>query len=160
MDKASGQFVIILSLVVALWLSIVRLPDWAQAVRPELVAMVAIYWIVAVPDQVGIGCAWIVGLLQDIIEGAVLGQHAFAMSIIAYLALNLYQRLRMFTVIQQAGVIFVFIGLNQLLCHWVQSLSGEGSQDLMFLLPALISALIWPLLAVLLHLVRRTHFVN
>jgi rod shape-determining protein MreD len=160
MDKASGQLAIILSLVMALWLSIVHLPDWAQAGRPELVAMVTVYWIVAVPGRVGIGCAWLVGLLQDIVEGTTLGQHAFALSIVAYLALNLYQRLRMFTTIQQAGVVFVFIGLNQLLCHWVQSLSGEGAQDLMFLLPALISALLWPLLAVFLHLIRRVYFVS
>ena len=160
MDRASGQLVIALSVLAALWLSIVRLPEWAQAGRPEVVAMVVLYWVIALPNRIGIGFAWGVGLLQDIVEGTALGQHAFALAVVVYLALILYQRLRMFTPLQQAAVIFIFIGLNQLLCHWVQSLAGMDSQNLLFLLPALISALLWPLLSVFLRLMQRAYYVS
>lgn len=160
LNAAHGRWVIVLSLAVALLLNIIPLPLWAQWGRPELVAMVLIYWVIALPERVGIGIAWSVGLAQDIVEGALLGQNALALSVLAYLVLILYQRLRMFTPIQQAGVVFVLIGLNQLLCHWVQTLVSTASSDLLFLLPAMVSALLWPLLSTFLRLLSRAYYVS
>ena len=159
-SSGNGRWVILLTLVVALLFTIMPLPLWAKWGRPELVAMVLIYWVIALPERVGIGIAWTTGLVQDLVEGAPLGQNAFALAVIAYLALILYQRLRMFTPVQQAAVIFVLIGMNQLLCHWVQTLAGKVSPSLLFLLPALVSALLWPLLAVFLRLLRRAYHVS
>ena len=160
LNPANGRWVILLTFLVALWLSIVPLPLWAQWGRPALVAMVLIYWVIALPERVGIGVAWLVGLAQDIVEGIPLGHNAFALAVLAYLALILYQRLRMFTPVQQAAVIFVLIGLNQLLSHWVQTLTGTVSPNLLFLLPALVSALLWPFLSAFLRLVRRAYYVS
>ncbi len=160
MLSMNGRLVIALTLIAALWISIVPLPLWAQWGRPDLVAIVVLYWIMALPERVGIGFAWSVGLVQDIIEGSVLGQHAFALAILAYLALILYQRLRMFTPVQQAWVIFVFTALNQLLCHWVQTLVGIVSFNILFMLPAVFSALLWPLVSVFLRMLRRSYFIT
>ncbi len=160
LNRARGLWVIALTLAVALWLSVLPLPVWAQWGRPELVAMVLIYWTIAVPERVGIVIAWCVGLVQDIVEGAPPGQNALALAVLAYVALLLYQRLRMYTPMQQAGVVFVLVGLNQLLCNWVQTLTGTVSPNLLFLLPALISALLWPLLSEFLRLVRRAYHVS
>ncbi|MDH3995162.1 MAG: rod shape-determining protein MreD, partial [Gammaproteobacteria bacterium] len=70
-----------------------------------------------------------------------------------------YQRLRVYSLAQQSGVVFVLVGINQLVCQWVQNLegAGAGAASLLFLLPALSSALIWP---VALHLLRglRRHY--
>lgn len=159
-DAAHGRWVIALTVMVALWLSIAPMPLWTQWARPEWVAMVLIYWVIALPQRIGIGIAWVVGLLQDIVGGAPLGQHALAFAVIAYLSLILYQRLRMYTSLQQAAVIFVLIGLNQLLSHWVQTINGTVSTNLLFLLPALISACLWPPLSVLLRALRRIYYVS
>jgi|TARA_B110000908_G_scaffold142724_1_gene171103 rod shape-determining protein MreD len=159
-NQGSGHWVITSTLLAAVMLSILPMPLWAQWGRPAIVAMVLIYWVIALPEHVGIGVAWTVGLLQDIVAGTPLGQNALALSVVAYLALILYQRLRMFTPVQQAVVVFVLIGLNQLLCHWIQTLTGTVSPNLLFLLPALISALLWPVLSVFLRLLRRNYYVN
>lgn len=156
----NANWVIALSLIAAELLNILPLPLWAQWGRPELLALVLIYWVIAVPERVGIVVAWCVGFTQDIVEGAPLGQNALALSILAYLSLLLYQRLRMFTPLQQAGVIFMLVGLNQLLCNWVQTLTGAVTPDLLFLFPALVSALIWPLLSEFLRLLRRAYMVT
>ena len=158
-SSMNARLLIAVSLLVALWLSIVQLPSWLQWSRPEFVAMVLIYWLIAAPERVGIGVAWVVGLTLDLLEGCTLGQNAFALSILAYLTLILYQRLRMYTSLQQAGVVFILIGLNQLLCHWVQTLTGTASPNLMFLLPALVSALLWPLVSLVLKMLRRAYYV-
>jgi rod shape-determining protein MreD len=160
MNPANGRLVIAATLLVALLLSVIPVPLWAQWGRPAMVAMVLIYWVIALPERIGIGVAWLVGLFQDIVEGAQLGQNAIALAIITYIALILYQRMRMYTPLQQAGVIFVLIGLNQLLCHWVKTLTGTVSPNMLFLLPALVSALLWPLLSLLLRELRRAFWVR
>lgn len=146
--------VILLSLLVALWLTILPLPGWVRWARPEWVALVVLYWVVMAPDKVGIGVAWLVGLLLDIVEGSPLGGNAFALAVVAYIALILYQRLRMYGALQQIALVFVLIGVHQMIGHWVQTLTARVLPTLMFLLPALVSALLWPTLQLLLGRAR------
>jgi rod shape-determining protein MreD len=157
---AQGRMVIFLTLVAALLLSILPMPLWAQWGRPEWVAMVLLYWVMALPERVGIGIAGLAGLALDIVEGAPLGQNMFALGVLTYLVLILYQRLRMYNPLQQSAVIFVLVGLNQLLCHWVQTLIGTPSPNLLFILPALVSAMIWPWLLIFLRFLRRHYYVS
>lgn len=159
-QRAHATWVIIASLLVALWLSIVPMPEWARWARPEWVALVLIYWVIALPHRVGIGVAWVTGILLDVVEGAPLGENALALSVVAYVALTLYQRLRMYAAWQQAGIVFVLVGLNQLLCHWVQTLTSRVTPTMLFLLPALVSALLWPSVLLLLRRLRRKFSVT
>ena len=160
MQGASGLWVIVLSIFIALFLSIIPMPFWAQWGRPEWLAMVLVYWVIALPERVGIGVCWLSGVLLDILEGTPLGQNAFALSVIAYVSIILYQRLRMYTPWQQAGVLFILVGVHQLVSHWVQTLTGVLSPNLLFLLPALVSALLWPWLSALLRFCRRRFYVS
>jgi rod shape-determining protein MreD len=148
-------WLIVTTFVVALFLQIVPVPQGLQWARPEWVCMVLLYWVVAAPDKVGVGVAWMLGLLIDGFEGALLGQNAFALAIVAYMAHILYQIIRMFFAWQQAFIIYILIGLDLLLCNWAQSLQGGMAGDLMFLMPALMSALLWPGMMVILRGMRR-----
>jgi rod shape-determining protein MreD len=160
MQSSEGLWVIALTVIAALWLSIIPMPEWALWLRPAWVAMVVLYWVLALPNRVGVAAAWVSGLLLDIVAGAPLGQNALALAVLAYITLLLYQRLRMFSRWQQAGVIFVLIGMNQMLGHWVQNLTGTASPNLLFLLPALISAALWPFIFILLRFIRRSFYVH
>jgi rod shape-determining protein MreD len=157
MTRSGIWGLILLSLAVALLLSIVPLPLWARWARPEWVALVVLYWVMAMPERFGIGSAWLTGLVLDVVEGVPLGANAFALAVIAYITLILYQRLRMYGAWQQAGLVFVLIGLHQLLCHWVQTLVAQVAPTLLFLLPALVSALLWPSLTWLLGRLQQRH---
>jgi len=159
MQQTPGFWVIPLTVIVALWLSIIPMPEWALWLRPAWVALVVLYWVLALPAQVGVVLSWVSGLLLDIVVNAPLGQNALALAVLAYITLLLYQRLRMFTRWQQAAVIFVLIGVNQMLGHWVQNLTGTASPNLLFLLPALVSALIWPAVFSLLRFLRRNFYL-
>ena len=123
--------------------------------RPEIVTLVLIYWVIALPHRVGILASFIVGLLLDVTEGTTLGQNALSLSVVAYLSLLLYQRLRQFNMVQQIAVVFVMVGINQLVSQWVQNLTGVGAVSLRFLVPALLSALLWPAIMSLLRFLRR-----
>lgn len=158
--RANGRGIIAATLAIAILFSVIPLPDWARWARPEWVAMVLIYWVIALPHRVGIGSAFLTGLILDVVEGSSLGENAFALAIVAYLALSLYQRMRMYAFWQQSGIVFVLIGLNQLLCHWVQTLTTKVVPTLLFLLPALVSALLWPTAMLLLRKIRRQFAVT
>lgn len=157
---AHGYWVILVSFLVAYVLAVVQLPQWLLPARPEWVALTLVYWTIALPHRVGILTGLALGIMLDALEGAVLGQNAFSLVVVAALCLTLYQRLRVFSVLQQAGIVFVLIGINQLVCQWVQNLEGVGSQSLGFLLPAVSSALLWPVVLHSLRLLRRYYMVT
>lgn len=157
---ASGRGIIAATLLIAMWLSIIPLPEWLRWARPEWVALVLIYWVLALPHRIGVGVAFVTGLVLDLVEGSPPGENAFALVVVAYLALTLYQRMRMYALWQQAGIVFVMIGLNQLLCHWVQTLTAKVVPTMLFLLPALMSALIWPTVLLTLRKIRRSFAVT
>ena len=159
-QRAQGYWVILASFFVAYVLAVVPMPLWLQWARPEWVALTMIYWAIALPHRVGILTGLALGVGLDALEGAALGQNAFALVVIALLCLTLYQRLRVFSLWQQAGTVFVLIGINQLVCQWVQNLDGVGARSLLFLLPAVSSALLWPLVLHLLRQVRRHYMVT
>lgn len=152
---SGGGFIILATFLIGLMLSQMPLPQLFEWARPEWVAMILIYWVMALPHRVGMGSAFFLGLLLDVIKGSVLGLNALSLTIIAFITLVLHQRLRMFPVVQQAMMIMVLVGINQLLFHWMQALTGYTGDTLVFLLPSLISGLFWPWLFVLLRGTRR-----
>jgi rod shape-determining protein MreD len=144
-----------LTFLVAFVLLVVPLPDWLQWARPEWVTLTLIYWCIALPQRVGIMVGLLAGLGVDVLEGSLFGQHGLALVVVAFLALILYQRLRVFSLLQQAAVVFVLVGISQLLCQWVQNVDGASGLPTLFLLPALTSALVWPFVLHMLRGVRR-----
>ena len=151
-----GYWAILLSFYVAYLLALVPLPQWALPYRPEWVPMVLIYWIIVLPSRVGIGSAWCAGLLLDILEGTVLGLNALLMVVIAYFALSLHLRLRLFSNLQQSGLIFLLLVASLLLGRWLAAINGlTAPVGWLYLMAALSSALIWPIIYWLLHWLRR-----
>lgn len=147
--------VVLPTLVVALMLEMFPLPDWAQAYRPDWVTLVLIYWAMAIPEQVGVTVAWIFGLLLDVSQGAILGQHAIGLVLVIYLVHLQYLRIRVASLFQQAIVIFVLLMIKQLLVLWVSGIVGQAPDMGDYFMPSFIGALIWPWLFVVLRDVRR-----
>ena len=116
-QQPSGYGVILLTFLAAYVLAVLPLPQWLLWGRPEWVALTLVYWTIALPHRVGMMTSLLLGVGLDVLEGAVLGQNAFALVVVALLSLTLYQRLRVYSLWQQAGVVFVLIGINQLICQ-------------------------------------------
>ena len=147
--------VVLPTLIIALMLDMFPLPDWAQPFRPDWVTLVLIYWAMAIPEQVGVTVAWIFGLLLDVTQGAILGQHAIGLVLVVYLVHLQYLRLRVFSLVQQALVVFVLLMLKQLLVLWVDGIVGQAPDAGNYFLPSFIGALIWPWLFIILRDIRR-----
>ncbi|EXJ12709.1 MULTISPECIES: rod shape-determining protein MreD [Nitrincola] len=155
-QSQGGSLIIFATFLVGLVLSQIPLPGIMIWARPEWVALVLIYWVMVLPHRVGLGSAFMMGVLLDLIRGSVMGLNALSLLIITYLVLLLYKRIRMFPLWQQSMMIMVLVGINQLLFFWMQGITGTSATGLIFLLPSLISAILWPWVYVILHGVRRT----
>lgn len=155
MRGSAGYGVISLTLLFAAVLAIVPVPQWAQWARPEWLALVLLYWCMALPHRVGILTGAGVGVLQDVLEGTAMGQHGFSLLAVALVATLLYKRLRVFSLWQQSSMVFLIVGMHQIMDQWVQNLQGAGAGSLLFLLPALSSALLWPVVLHGLRALRR-----
>lgn len=152
-----GGWVIVASILIALILTIMPLPSGISQWRPEWTALVLIYWSLALPDRVGVGIAWFVGILQDVLQATVLGAHGLAFAVAVYLTIQLYQRLRLVPVWQQAITVLALLFVIRLLLSWIRGLIGDVAFDWHFWMPAITGMLIWPLVFVLLRAARR-HF--
>ena len=151
----NGGGVIFTSFIVAYMLTAMPLPDWAVNWRPAWVTVVLIYWCLALPERVGIGIAWLAGVILDVQQGTVFGQHAIALTIIAFIVIKSHQRVRVFPLAQQAMLICVLLLFSQLLTLWIRALMGFPPQHWSYWMPALTSMVLWPWLFIILRDVRR-----
>ena len=152
-----GGWLILFSVIAAYALTILPMPDSLRTIRPEWTALVMLYWCMALPERIGVGSAWLAGIFLDVLSGSLLGQNALCMAVVAYLVLNLYQRVRLFPLWQQAIFIWVLLNLYQLLLLWFDGITGQPSKGLSFWFPPFTGMLMWPWLFILLRHLRR-HF--
>lgn len=158
--KVQGGNVILLSFIAAFILSMLPLPQILQSVRPEFVLLVLIYWCIALPNRVGVGIAWVAGLVFDVSTDSLLGQHALTFALVAYLAIQLHQRIRIFPIWQQALTIFIFMMLQGTITLWINGMLGDAPPLSVFILPAISTALFWPIAYLLMRQVRRYYQIN
>lgn len=155
----NGGVVIVCSFIAAYMLTAMPLPAWAAGWRPAWVMLVLIYWCLALPERVGIGIAWVSGLLLDVQQGAIFGQNAIVMVIVAYIIIKLHQRIRVYPLTQQALLVCLFVLLSQLLMLWIRGMAGIPPQHWSYWAPALTSMILWPWSFIILRDIRRKFHV-
>jgi rod shape-determining protein MreD len=149
------NYAILLSIIIALVLQIMPMPSVADVYRPDWVLLVLSYWALALPNRVNIGVAFIIGLVLDILLGTSMGVHSLAMCISIYVLAANYQRLRNYSVWQQAIMIGTMSALYNLIVFWLQHLLTDIYFLFDYLWPVLTSIVIWPWIFWLLRKVRR-----
>lgn len=153
--KSSNTWVIWLTLLLGLILSIVPMPAFFETARPLWLALLLSYWTLYLPHRIGMTSAWICGLAMDILYGSLLGQNALVLALVSFLIQILQHRLRVFPIWQQCLVLLILLGLAQLLHLWLYVLAGNRPPStLLYLLPVLVSTLLWPWLFAILRGLR------
>ena len=103
---------------------------------------------------------WSVGLLLDVMTGTLLGQHALALEVTAFVANKLHQRVRVLPIFQQGVTVFGLVFVFQALVLWINGIKGMPVTLAAYLTAPLVSALLWPWVFVLLRDTRRRFVVN
>ena len=164
MNPTNGGWLIFLTLVVALILSIFHLPEgapaWLAWLRPVWVSLILFYWVIELPHRVGLISAWILGFVVDVAVGDPLGLNGLLLAFITYVTWRFYERLRMLPVLQQGATLFVLVLVGELTRAIVVAISGSGEFSLAVVIPALSSFFTWPFIYLLLERVRRQVLVR
>ena len=118
--------------------------------RPEFVVLLVIYWSMYTPQYFGLTAAWLMGLGLDLITFSPLGLHGLCTLLVAYIAHLTHQRMRNYVLWHQGVWMFILVGVYHLLSHWLTNFLGYAQATPAFLISALLSGFIWPLVVVLL----------
>lgn len=142
--KFKAIVLITFSIIVAILLTLLPLPWWADWFRPEWVILTIIFWAYALPARFGVGMAWIVGLIMDFIQGTLLGEHALMFALMVYFIIKFRKRIATFNNFQRTLIIFSLVLVNQIVFFLIQGLTGPLAITWHYWITPFITALFWP----------------
>jgi rod shape-determining protein MreD len=143
------------TLLAALLLNLYPLSGWWLAVRPDFVALILLFWCIEQPRRIGFTAAWLLGLLMDIADASLLGQHALAYSILAYAGIVLHRRVQRFSVTPQVLHVILLLLLNDAIVLVLRLLAGSDFPGPQYFGGSIVGGVLWPALAIVLKLPQR-----
>ena len=148
------RWVLYASLLVALLLGLLPLPEILQPARPYWLALVLAYWLIEDPDRVGIGFAFVLGLLADLTYGGLLGEQALRLVVLAFIVQRFRARLRFFPLPQQALTIGALLLNDRIVSAGLQLALGQPVLPAAFWIAPVVGMLLWTPVYVLLDALR------
>ena len=130
------------SFALALFLNFLPWPDLRLV--PDFVALVLAFWCVRQPRLVGIGVGWMLGLLADAGNGVLLGQHALAYALLAFLSMWLSRRILWFGPMLQSLHIALILLVTQAAVLLIRLAAGDHFPGWPSLVSPLAGAILWP----------------
>ena len=146
---------IVLTFAIAFLLNLLPWSGFGLLIRPDFVALTLLYWCIHWPRKVSFGTAWGTGLLLDVADATLLGEHAFAYSLLAYLAIMLRRRLLLFGLREQVWHILPVLLITQLAILLIKVYSGANFIGWGYFLSSVTGSLLWPALSALLSILLR-----
>lgn len=145
------------SLVAALLSNMVQsMGLWGRAAwTPDVLALVLVFWTVHQPLRVGVGVSFVFGLLMDVHQGAMLGQHALAYTVLSFFATAIHRRLLWFSVPSQAFQVLPLFMVSHAIAVLVRLIAGGSFPGWPVLFAPLIESLLWPVVSVILLMPQR-----
>ena len=153
--RPAEPWFIMFTLFVALLGNLLPLSGMAEALKPDFLALVLLYWCIQEPRYVGVGVAWTVGLMMDVGDATLFGQHALAYAFLAYAAEYFRRRVLRFPLWQQAAQVAVLLGLCAGLVLLVRVVGGAPLPRWTYAVPPLVGALLWPAVTMVLQWPQR-----
>jgi rod shape-determining protein MreD len=136
------------TLVVALLANM--LPLGRTPWMPDLLAITLVFWSVHQPLRVGIGAAFVFGILMDVHQASLLGQHALAYTALSFFAITIHRRLLWFTVPSQAVQVLPLFAASHAIELAIRMVAGGMFPGVSILLAPVIEALLWPIVSIIL----------
>jgi rod shape-determining protein MreD len=146
---------IVLTLIAALLANLLPWSGWMLWLVPDFVALIVLYWCIEEPRKIGFFAAWGLGLLMDIADGSLFGQHALAYSILAYAGIVLHRRVQRFSMAPQILHVIPLLLLTNLVVLLVRALAGADFPGYAYFLGSFTGAALWPMLSYLMKLPQR-----
>ena len=135
---------VVSSFMLAMILRILPLPSDIALLNPDWVALILLFWILQVPERCGVLRAWAIGLIVDALTGRLLGQHALAYGVMAYLGLQGKASLTVLRHPAQALWILILLLIGQLLVLWTTQQQMPDALGVAYWYPSMTGAILWP----------------
>jgi rod shape-determining protein MreD len=136
--------------LIALVLTVLPLPAWLNIVRPAFLVMTVLYWSIAAPRAGGIALGFFSGLLLDVFQSPLLGEHALALCLVAYIAVREHQKIRSKPAFQQSLIIFAALATYEVVLFAVDGWTGHPITNPLRWTHTISGAIFWaPVAAVL-----------
>lgn len=130
------------SLLVALMLNL--LPLGRVLWMPDVLAVALVFWGIHQPQRVGLGAAFAFGLVLDVHQASLLGQHALAYAVLVYLAIMVHRRILWFPVLSQAVQLVPLFMAAHAITIVLRLIGGAMFPGWQVLLAPLLEAALWP----------------
>jgi rod shape-determining protein MreD len=143
---------IVITLIAAFLVNLLPWSGYGLWMRPDFVALVLLYWCIEQPRRVGFFAAWLLGLMMDVADGVLFGQHALAYSILAFAGIVLHRRVRMFPVSLQVLHVIPLLLVNDLIVLLLRLAAGGEFPGVPYFLGAVIGGVLWAPVSVVLKL--------
>lgn len=158
--QLSGYLTLCGSLLAAIILTILPLPTWLIDIWPLWLLTTLAYWVIALPHRIGLWSAFVSGLLLDVLNNSLFGEHALALLVVIYCLIRLHRQIRFFPNWQQSIVIMFFALIYQLVLYIIQTIIHSPMPGLDFILPILTTGLFWPLVYGILRYYRQKYRIT
>jgi len=142
-SRVSG-WTLVLLVAAAILLGLAPLPEALRALRPFWMALVVVYASLEWPDEFGLGTAFVLGLISDLVTGVVFGEHAFRLVVIAFIILRFRSRIRFFPMWQQTAAVFALLMNDRVVTWMLRTFTGDFAIDWRYWLAPVVGALLWP----------------
>jgi rod shape-determining protein MreD len=151
---AAGRLPVLITIIVSIMLMVVPLPGWAEPFRPDWVALTLIYWAMMMPRTWSVGSAWIIGIVVDVAQGTILGQHALALCFIVFVTVRFHLLMRVFPMQQLTATVFALLALYQFILFWINGVAGIEVALSSYWGPVITGTVLWPVMMAFLSGVR------
>jgi rod shape-determining protein MreD len=152
--RALRQLPVLVTLMIAFMLMISPVPAAAEPFRPDWLALVLVFWAMTVPRSYSVGIAWLIGIVLDVAQGTLLGQHALALCVIVYITAKFHLLMRVFPLSQLTATVFALLALYQFLLFWINGVAGVTAPAIFYWGPVVSGTIVWPFLSILLSGLR------
>lgn len=139
---------IAISLIGAFLLNMLPWGQWPAV--PDFVALVLVFWSIHQPRKVGIGTAFLMGLLMDVHDASLLGQNALAYTLLSYFAIMIHRRVLWFPLVTQAMHVLPLLFLAQAVQLVVRLIVSGHFPGWLFFSESFVAAMLWPVVTVIL----------
>jgi rod shape-determining protein MreD len=146
---------VLLTLAIGIVINLLPLSGLALMLKPDFLALLILYWGIQEPRMMGVGTAWSLGLIMDVADATVFGQHALAYAVLAYAADYFRRRVLRFPLWQQAAQVAILLLFCAALVVLVRIVGGAPAPRWTYIVGPLAGAFLWPLVSVILRLPQR-----
>ncbi len=148
-DEPRGRM--LFTALIALILTVIPLPPWLDPARPNFLVLTVLYWSISSPRAGGLALGWFAGLMLDVFQGPVLGQHALALTLITYICVREHQKIRSKPAFQQSLIVFAALAIYEFIVFAIDGESGHPMTSPTRWIHTVTGGVVWPLASAFLN---------